>query len=158
MTLFSFFPGYFARVRALERIIGAFREAAAPRAMNMVMLGAGLDSLFFRLRAAGQAGQGFHTYEVDFEPVMRQKVACIKRSEGLRSVLGPDLVINEEASGPVLLSCHEAGYTLLAGDLADPPRLEGEGEGGGGVELVVEDVQERCSSSRRASQKAGFIS
>ncbi len=135
--------GYFTRVRALELIVQAFERhvleaATAPPRVNLVLLGAGLDTLFFRLmdeeeEEANEGGVTRCYYEVDFAPVVQYKAACIRADKELCQVLD---VVAGDATTPdaslsfpsVVLASHAQGtgrrYALVAGDLADTAALE----------------------------------
>ena len=61
--------GYFARVMALEKLVRQFAQAAGAAA-QVISVGAGLDTTFFRLRDAGDVfAEGTLYFEVDFAEV-----------------------------------------------------------------------------------------
>ncbi|KQL59759.1 hypothetical protein AAES_18296 [Amazona aestiva] len=66
---------------------GAAAAAASPACPPILSLGAGFDSLYFRLKDMGLL---HHTmiYEVDFPNVAQQKAALIKRTEELSALVG----------------------------------------------------------------------
>jgi tRNA wybutosine-synthesizing protein 4 len=146
--------GYFTRVRALELIVQAFeRQVLATTAgpsstpsINLVLLGAGLDTLFFRLEeqhekeeekgALPQEALTRHYYEVDFAPVVQYKALCLRADKDMCQWLdvvepgaSPD---DAPRAGVVLARSTSSGtthnkrssYALLAGDLADTAALE----------------------------------
>ncbi|TFJ85636.1 hypothetical protein NSK_003144 [Nannochloropsis salina CCMP1776] len=112
--------GYFTRVRALQLIIDKFEKQVlasssntlshtteeelpqpplpSPPRVNLVLLGAGLDTLFLRLREEEENAKksSKHNvqavtrfcYEVDFPPLMKYKAHCIWKNEELTSLLG----------------------------------------------------------------------
>lgn len=120
-SIFPTWTGYFTRVSALERIVAAFlgrvAEAALPRA-NLLLLGAGLDTLPFRLLAAAsdaantlttptpptptpaavaaasaaEAGVALSCFDVDLAPVARFKASCLRASPELLAVVGGEAV------------------------------------------------------------------
>lgn len=65
-------------------------------------MGAGFDSLYFRLHAAG-ALDGVVVYEVDFPDVTKRKAALINGSPTLMEVFGPHLQL---ATGSFTYSIH----------------------------------------------------
>uniref|UniRef100_A0A6I8P5V7 tRNA wybutosine-synthesizing protein 4 n=1 Tax=Ornithorhynchus anatinus TaxID=9258 RepID=A0A6I8P5V7_ORNAN len=124
--------GYYVRARAVEACVRHFLEraraaaAAAPAsaasaaaAPQIVSLGAGSDSLYFRLRASGGLG-GAAVWEVDLPAVARRKAAAVRARAELAELLGPE----EAAPGPPALCLAGPAYRLLAGDLRDPAGLQ----------------------------------
>ncbi|MGH0158753.1 UNVERIFIED_CONTAM: hypothetical protein FKN15_055516 [Acipenser sinensis] len=79
----------------------------------LLSLGAGFDSLYFRLKAGGELG-GTVVFEVDFPDVAQRKAALINRDPVLREILGT----TESAApphSPLVLS--SADYRLVGVDL-----------------------------------------
>ena len=81
--------GYYARVAGVRTLIDKFLEAT-DTAVQIISLGAGFDTLFWRLVEEGRPVQNF--IEVDFSGVTARKCLLIKRSRELMS-----LVAGEEA-------------------------------------------------------------
>lgn len=156
IRIYVFRIGYYTRVRALEHVIQAFSKAVHQNKKwshaNLLVLGAGLDTLCFRMmdeinKNGGGSDVRLQFYEVDFATVVRHKSACIRRSNELVPLLGlppqeataatreggaggadaspssPPISARKEC-GPVLCS-NPPGYVLVAADLADPVGLEG---------------------------------
>ena len=101
------------RTTALDALVAAF--LAAPRAagarVQIVSLGAGSDTRFFRLRARGAAA-GLVYHELDFAAVTGPKVAAIVR----HALLAPgDVALADAAAG--VLHAPAAGYYVHALDL-----------------------------------------
>lgn len=46
--------GYYARMMAIERLVGRFARACEASNWQLISLGAGLDTLYFRLRDRGE--------------------------------------------------------------------------------------------------------
>ena len=86
--------GYYARVAGVRALIDKFLEAC-DTAVQIISLGAGFDTLFWRLLEEGRPVQNF--IELDFAGVTARKCLLIKKSKEL---MGP--VAGEE--GDIRLS------------------------------------------------------
>ncbi|XP_009868966.1 PREDICTED: tRNA wybutosine-synthesizing protein 4, partial [Apaloderma vittatum] len=84
----------------------------------ILSLGAGFDSLYFRLKDVGLLRHAA-VYEVDFPDVARQKAALIRRMKELSALVGDT---GGEALGAVTLSGED--YKLLGVDLSELCELE----------------------------------
>lgn len=104
--------GYYARVMGVRILIHKFFEACDTR-VQIVNLGAGFDTLFWRLVGEGRPIANF--IEVDFSGVTARKCYLIKRHrELLKEVADPE--------GEVKLSktdLHGTRYHLVAADFSD---------------------------------------
>ncbi|GMF10877.1 unnamed protein product [Phytophthora lilii] len=110
--------GYYARVAAVETLVRRFLAAAGPR-KQVVILGAGLDTMFFRLRAA-ELLAGCEYFELDFPDVTMQKVSAIKRRKPLNALLGLGATQDFMAAvGSGYTELNVPGYHLLPCDLRD---------------------------------------
>ncbi|CAI5530781.1 unnamed protein product, partial [Closterium sp. Naga37s-1] len=132
--------GYFARWAALQQLVDQFLsvngsahnedKARAPSqgesrestggpdvALQIISLGAGFDTLFFRLQTEGRAPHRFT--EVDFQEVVAKKTAIIYAKPELAACLGPDVTPLEGAG---LRSSN--GYSLVSADLRDTDKLQ----------------------------------
>ncbi|NXX49859.1 TYW4 protein, partial [Tricholaema leucomelas] len=110
--------GYYIRARAVDHCIQDFllRTRSHPRA-QILSLGAGFDSLYFRLKDVGLL---HHTvvYEVDFPCVVSHKAALIRGAEELLALVG-------DAGGePGAVPFSAGDYKLLGADLSQLPELE----------------------------------
>ncbi|NXN15922.1 TYW4 protein, partial [Indicator maculatus] len=110
--------GYYIRARAVDHCIQDFllRTCRHPRT-QILSLGAGFDSLYFRLKDLGLLS---HTvvYEVDFPSVASQKAALIRGVEELLALVG-------DAGGePGIVPLSAGDYKLLGADLSQLPELE----------------------------------
>ncbi|CAI5502780.1 unnamed protein product [Closterium sp. Naga37s-1] len=131
--------GYFARWAALQQLVDQFLsvygsahnedKARAPSqgesrestggpdvALQIISLGAGFDTLFFRLQTEGRAPHRF--IEVDFQEVVAKKAAIINAKPELAACLGPDVTPLENGG---LRSSN--GYSLVSADLRDTDKL-----------------------------------
>lgn len=84
--------GYYARVAAVETLLTKFLAAETPyetKKKQVVILGAGLDTMFFRLKDAGSLAQCEY-FELDFPDVTMQKVAVMRRRKALAALVGLD--------------------------------------------------------------------
>ena len=109
--------GYYARVAGVAALIDKFFEAT-DTAVQVINLGAGFDTLFWRLVSEGRPVKNF--IEIDFAGVTARKCLLIKRSKELMG-----LVAGEEAD--IRLSrtdLHSTRYHLTAADFTDLNNLE----------------------------------
>ncbi|NXX99233.1 TYW4 protein, partial [Centropus bengalensis] len=92
--------GYYIRARAVDHCVRDFlrRTRSHPRS-QILSLGAGFDSLFFRLKDLRLLSRTV-VYEVDFPAVAQQKAALIRRNKELSALVGD---VGEEGSGMVSL-------------------------------------------------------
>lgn len=115
--------GYYVRARAVRHCVRAFLEQTcaapgAPRA-QILSLGAGSDSLYFRLKAAGRLA-GAALWEVDFPDVARCKAERIRKSPELRALAGPE----RSADPASALYFQSPDYRILGVDLRRLQPLE----------------------------------
>ncbi|CAI5995298.1 unnamed protein product [Closterium sp. NIES-64] len=136
--------GYFARWAALQQLVDQFLSvngsahnedrAQTPSSdqesqgesrkstggtdvtLQIISLGAGFDTLFFRLQTEGKAPHRF--IEVDFQEVVAKKAAIINAKPELAACLGPDV---SPLEGAGLRSSN--GYSLVSADLRDTDKL-----------------------------------
>ncbi|CAI5477680.1 unnamed protein product [Closterium sp. Yama58-4] len=85
--------------------------------LQIISLGAGFDTLFFRLQTEGRAPRRF--IEVDFQEVVAKKTAIINAKPELAACLGSDVTPLE---GDGLRSSN--GYSLVSADLRDTEKLQ----------------------------------
>ncbi|XP_074427726.1 tRNA wybutosine-synthesizing protein 4 [Larus michahellis] len=111
--------GYYIRARAVGHCVQDFllKTQSRPRT-QIVSLGAGFDSLYFRLKDIGLL---HHTvvYEVDFPNVACQKATLIKRTKELSALVGDT---GGEGLGVTTFSGED--YKLLGVDLSELSELE----------------------------------
>ncbi|KAG7395975.1 Leucine carboxyl methyltransferase 1 [Phytophthora boehmeriae] len=81
--------GYYARVAAVESLVRRFLASGddPQTKKQVVILGAGLDTMFFRLKSQGLLANCEY-FELDFPDVTMQKVSAVKRRKPLHSLLG----------------------------------------------------------------------
>ncbi|XP_059228648.1 tRNA wybutosine-synthesizing protein 4 [Mustela nigripes] len=113
--------GYYVRARAVGHCVRAFleRTCAAPSALRpqILSLGAGSDSMYFRLKSAGHLA-GAAVWEVDFPDVARRKAEKIQDTPELCALTGP---FQTRASA---LCFESVDYHLLGVDLRQLSRLD----------------------------------
>ncbi|KAG5851677.1 hypothetical protein ANANG_G00054190 [Anguilla anguilla] len=107
--------GYYVRWKAVDHCVKQFLRVTedCPR-RQVLSLGAGFDSLYFRLHAEG-AMERVVVFEVDFPDVARRKAALINGSDHLKDALkdwGPS---PSPPTGPVTISSDQ--YRLLGVDV-----------------------------------------
>lgn len=84
--------GHFGRAMAIQQVVERFLapSESLPDRRNVVVLGAGFDTLFFRLRSSPDFGKGLsyvHFYEVDFDEVMSRKKQVIESRDDMKHLL-----------------------------------------------------------------------
>ncbi|XP_070693954.1 tRNA wybutosine-synthesizing protein 4 [Pempheris klunzingeri] len=111
--------GYYVRWRAVDRCVRRFLHITenCPR-RQILSLGAGFDSLYFRLHA-DEALDRAVVFEVDFPDVTRRKAALIDSDLTLRGMLDPHL---PSVTGPVCVSSGQ--YQLLGVDVREESQVE----------------------------------
>lgn len=115
--------GYYVRARAVRHCVRAFLErartaAGGPRA-QILSLGAGSDSLYFRLKTAGLLAWAA-VWEVDFPDVARRKAERIRDTPELCALTGPF-----QYGDPASSLCFESlDYRILGLDLRQLQRLD----------------------------------
>lgn len=115
--------GYYVRARAVRHCVRAFLKGTcavpgAPRA-QIVSLGAGSDSLYFRLKTAGRLTRAA-VWEVDFPDVAQRKAQRIRDTPELCALTGPF-----QSGDPGYTLCFESSdYCILGLDLRQLQRLD----------------------------------
>nr|XP_046259052.1 tRNA wybutosine-synthesizing protein 4 [Scatophagus argus] len=131
--------GYYVRWRAVDHCVRRFLHVTENCPKRQILsLGAGFDSLYFRLHA-DEALDRAVVFEVDFPDVARRKAALIDSNVTLRLMLGPLLSF---VTGPVYVSSGQ--YRLLGVDVREESQVE-EALGGAGLDwsaptLVLSEV------------------
>ncbi|KAF7655661.1 hypothetical protein LDENG_00052610 [Lucifuga dentata] len=111
--------GYYVRWRAVDHCVRKFLQITENYPKRQILsLGAGFDSLYFRLHADGALNEAV-VFEVDFLDVARRKAALITFDVTLRGKLDSHI---PSLTGPVYLS--SAQYRLLGVDVREESQLE----------------------------------
>ncbi|XP_071400697.1 tRNA wybutosine-synthesizing protein 4 [Centroberyx affinis] len=120
--------GYYVRWRAVDHCVRRFLQITenCPR-RQILSLGAGFDSLYFRLHEEGVLDRAV-VFEVDFPDVARRKAALIGAKITLRANLDSQL---PSLTGPVYVSSGQ--YRLLGVDVREESQVE-EALGGAGLD------------------------
>ncbi|KAJ8352882.1 hypothetical protein SKAU_G00243580 [Synaphobranchus kaupii] len=114
--------GYYLRWKAVDHCVKQFLRVTEGCSRRQVLsLGAGFDSLYFRLHAEG-ALAGVVVFEVDFPDVARRKAALINGSHHLKDSLKDWSPNSSPLTGPVTIASDQ--YCLLGVDV----RVEGDVE------------------------------
>ncbi|XP_051566377.1 tRNA wybutosine-synthesizing protein 4 [Myxocyprinus asiaticus] len=114
--------GYYVRWKAVDHCVKQFLHVTKSCLRRQILsLGAGFDSLFFRLHAEG-ALEGVAVFEVDFPEVARRKAALISSKAYLKDTL-PDweTVLTQQTNGVFIKSGH---YNLLGVDVRKEQEVE----------------------------------
>ncbi|XP_057577899.1 tRNA wybutosine-synthesizing protein 4 [Hippopotamus amphibius kiboko] len=115
--------GYYVRARAVRHCVRAFLAGTcaapgAPRA-QILSLGAGSDSLYFRLKTAGRLAWAA-VWEVDFPDVAQRKAQRIRDTPELCALTGAF-----QSGNPGSMLCFESSdYRILGLDLRQLQRLD----------------------------------
>ncbi|XP_059199036.1 tRNA wybutosine-synthesizing protein 4 [Centropristis striata] len=111
--------GYYVRWRAVDSCLKKFLHITENCPKRQILsLGAGFDSTYFRLRAE-EALDRTLVFEVDFPDVTRRKAALINSNITLRGMLDPSL---PPLTGPVYVSSGQ--YRLLGVDIREESQVE----------------------------------
>ncbi|RHY02501.1 hypothetical protein DYB25_011389 [Aphanomyces astaci] len=118
--------GYYARVRSIEVLLHRFLASTSPTSSSgdspaqqlpytrqIIVLGAGQDSMYFRLKSRPRDSVSLDRtlyIELDFPAITRSKVRLCRRHKALSDVFGA-----VETNNDMELKAH--GYALLACDL-----------------------------------------
>ncbi|GLG99637.1 Leucine carboxyl methyltransferase 2 [Gryllus bimaculatus] len=107
--------GYYVRVVVVDSVLERFLRVTSERPAQIISLGAGFDSTFFRL--SDNSHEGIVYYEVDFQEVVEKKAAILDGSELLTKLVGKLAVHPDVGFGG-------KNYWLLACDLRNLSALE----------------------------------
>ncbi|XP_069496661.1 tRNA wybutosine-synthesizing protein 4 isoform X2 [Ambystoma mexicanum] len=114
--------GYYIRARAVDQCVRDFLLQTQDYNRRQVLsLGAGFDSLYFRLKSDGVLRNAV-VCEVDFPEVVRRKAALITSSKELSELVEIPEPARRPPSG--LVALHGDDYTLLGVDLSDLTLLD----------------------------------
>ncbi|XP_030643412.1 tRNA wybutosine-synthesizing protein 4 [Chanos chanos] len=114
--------GYYVRWKAVDHCVKQFLVNTKSCIRRQILsLGAGFDSLYFRLHSEGPL-EGMVVFEVDFPDVAQRKAALIRGNTALKDAL-PDWEFPAgEQTGPVYV--HSSQYSLLGVDLRQEREAE----------------------------------
>ncbi|XP_077072010.1 tRNA wybutosine-synthesizing protein 4 [Siphateles boraxobius] len=121
--------GYYVRWKAVDHCMNQFFHATNSSSRRQILsLGAGFDSLFFRLHSEGALG-GVTVFEVDFPDVARRKADLINSNACLKDTL-PDweAVSNQQTNAVFIRSGH---YNLIGVDVRKEQKVEAALSGAG---------------------------
>ncbi|KAG7463300.1 tRNA wybutosine-synthesizing protein 4 [Solea senegalensis] len=123
--------GYYVRWRAVDHCVRRFLHVTENCPQRQILsLGAGFDSLYFRLHADGALASTV-VFEVDFPDVARRKAALITSNASLRETLDPQL---SSPTGAVYVC--SAQYRLLGLDIREESQVK-EALGSAGLDWAV---------------------
>ncbi|XP_035689312.1 tRNA wybutosine-synthesizing protein 4-like [Branchiostoma floridae] len=101
--------GYYIRAKAIDHVLKSFLSAHQGIKTQLVSLGAGFDSTYFRLKSEGLL-ENTVFYEVDFPEVTQRKSDMIQAYELLLKLVGEDSRVVENG---IVSPC----YKLIGADL-----------------------------------------
>ncbi|XP_051877081.1 tRNA wybutosine-synthesizing protein 4 [Pristis pectinata] len=112
--------GYYVRAKAVDYSVRCFLQhtESYPR-RQILSLGAGFDSLYFRLKASGEL-KNVIMYEVDFPDVVQRKATLIKNKQELVELIGCTDEIGPAQMGRLC----GVDYKLLGIDLTEIVELD----------------------------------
>ena len=105
------FPGTYARTKAIDRLVDDFLSAQPEVPKQIVSLGAGSDTRFFRLASKGKLLKVVY-HELDFETNTERKLDVMRTSPRLKALVGEDPAVSWSKS-----EVHGAQYHAHAIDL-----------------------------------------
>uniref|UniRef100_UPI00358E4E08 tRNA wybutosine-synthesizing protein 4 isoform X2 n=1 Tax=Myxine glutinosa TaxID=7769 RepID=UPI00358E4E08 len=115
--------GYYVRSKAVDTVIRSFLAITEDKSLRQVLsLGAGFDSTYFRLKAEGLLN-GVTMFEVDFPAVVRRKVKLVASSVELSCCLSSALP-NDLSLTQRFVCLQTMDYKLLGMDLCQLQDLE----------------------------------
>ncbi|XP_072301080.1 tRNA wybutosine-synthesizing protein 4 [Eucyclogobius newberryi] len=110
--------GYYVRWRAVDHCVRRFLEKTSNCPKRQILsLGAGFDSLYFRLHSSGVLTNAV-VFEVDFPDVARRKSALINSNNTLKEMLDSD---GQCLTEPLYFSSSQ--YLLLGVDVRELPQM-----------------------------------
>nr|XP_034333816.1 tRNA wybutosine-synthesizing protein 4 [Crassostrea gigas] len=112
--------GYYIRAKAVDFFLKKFLTSY-PEKNQIVSLGAGFDSTYFRLRSEGVLSSTLF-YEIDFPDVVQRKNSLIQNNKDLQKLI-PGLQSQGEKGNP-LIEINTEDYKLLGVDLTQLNTLE----------------------------------
>ncbi|KAF0716857.1 Aste57867_2622 [Aphanomyces stellatus] len=121
--------GYYLRHVAVEHAVSLFLDGrggdASASPVQIVSLGAGLDTLFFRLTQQEHAPQfNLRMFEVDCDAITAQKVALLQTHAPTCFGATTPVVVSNPTTFAATLPALESSYTALACDLGNVTVLQ----------------------------------
>ncbi|KAL8900356.1 MAG: hypothetical protein Q9207_005742 [Kuettlingeria erythrocarpa] len=104
--------GTYVRTTAIDNLVKLFLSSPSSLPKQIISLGAGSDTRFFRLRSQKPPYPPFLYHELDFPSNTAQKISTITRHPGLRSLVSGEITISED-----LASLSSPCYTIIPFDL-----------------------------------------
>ncbi|KAE9133737.1 hypothetical protein PF007_g3206 [Phytophthora fragariae] len=155
--------GYYLRHVAITRCVELFLSQYTTSAeVNIVSLGAGFDTLFFRLLEQRQFAGKISFAEVDCDAIVSAKTKLLS-DEDVRAGLFPkdaeNLSVVATADGKVAWQCRvpSATYSLISCDLGDKERLDATLHAAGVDRSLPTLVQAECVVSYLAPEKGTML-
>jgi len=111
--------GYWARIKFVETVVEDFLKLYKNTAVNILSLGAGLDSLYFRMADQGLLKGIAKFVEVDFPEVLQRKIGYIQRHQVFEDHR------KSEGWSFKLTECSGPSYSAIPCDLSKLETLHG---------------------------------
>ena len=127
--------GYYARFKAIDTILDRFLSASnKEKKRQVVVLGAGVDTLYFRLskdrKDGGDQRQDNHVtvFDLDFEQVCKKKIQIVRQNKTLAALAKESVPENrleeETVRSASEVEFHGTTYHILPADLRDLSSVE----------------------------------
>lgn len=126
--------GTYLRSRGIDDLLDAWFRLAGGRKVQIVSLGAGSDTRFWRLASGTHAGQLHKYIELDFAEITSRKAMSIRKNKVLSAALGSPDTVSVGGGGTTLRS---PVYNLFPVDLRTPPGVSLEPLLGSGDEPLL---------------------
>lgn len=110
--------GYYSRVAGVEEVLRQFLSSDSS-SKQIVSLGSGFDTTYFRLKKRNGANIPALYIELDYERVCRTKKRIMRKHKVFSEVLGPGL---EDLDQDAHIHC--GSYHLMSADLRYPVQVE----------------------------------
>ncbi|TFK50971.1 leucine carboxyl methyltransferase [Heliocybe sulcata] len=112
--------GTYVRSEGIDELVGGWLDLAEQegKKAQIVSMGAGSDTRFWRIETGPRKGRLAAYIEVDFAEVTTKKAMAIKKSKDLCGILGQSEDIKLESGG---IALHSPIYHLIPADLRLPP-------------------------------------
>jgi len=108
--------GYWGRIKIVESVVDEFLQLHKGQKVQILNLGAGMDTLFFRMYIAGLTANVSKFVEIDFPEVISRKVVALSGEPAFRKITKDWKFSLKECKGDV--------YEAFGGDLSHLEDIE----------------------------------
>jgi tRNA wybutosine-synthesizing protein 4 len=114
--------GYFSRVAAVWKILQEFCTSNPDQKKQIVSLGAGSDTNYFKLKSLGIAP--YRYYEIDFPEAMSKKASIIEKQTELLTLATTKSQHHQHSVAYTPGQLHYPDYFLIPGDLCELNKIQ----------------------------------